>query len=95
MNAEKWLKELREHGDNKMIVMLVGNKTDLKHLRAVPLEEAKIFSEKHNLSFIEASALDANNVDIAFENVLTGNIIIKLIIQYLYLTFNFKTSIKY
>ena len=95
LNAEKWLKELREHGDNKMIVMLVGNKTDLKHLRAVPLEEAKIFSEKHNLSFIEASALDANNVDIAFENVLTGNIIIKLIIQYLYLTFNFKTSIKY
>ncbi len=55
-----------------MIVMLVGNKTDLKHLRAVPLEEAKVFAERHNLSFIEASALDANNVDVAFENVLTG-----------------------
>jgi Ras-related protein Rab-11A len=72
LSVEKWLKELREHGDSKMIVMLVGNKTDLKHLRAVPLEEAKVFAERHNLSFIEASALDANNVDVAFENVLTG-----------------------
>lgn len=70
-SVEKWLKELREHGDSKMVVMLVGNKTDLKHLRAVPVEEAKLFAEKNNLSFIEASALDANNVDTAFENVLT------------------------
>lgn len=45
VNAEKWLKELREHGDTKMVIMLVGNKSDLKHLRAVPTEEAagKIF----------------------------------------------------
>jgi Ras-related protein Rab-11A len=40
VNAEKWLKELREHGDSKMVIMLVGNKSDLKHLRAVPTEEA-------------------------------------------------------
>ena len=43
-NVEKWLKELKEHGDNKMVIMLVGNKSDLKHLRAVPIEEAKSFS---------------------------------------------------
>ena len=27
-----------------MVVMLVGNKNDLKHLRAVPIEEAKAFA---------------------------------------------------
>lgn len=69
-NVENWLKELREHGDSKMVHMLVGNKSDLKHLRAVPTEEAASFAEKNNLSFIEASALDSNNVDTAFENVL-------------------------
>lgn len=69
-NVETWLKELREHGDSKMVHMLVGNKSDLKHLRAVPTEEAASFAEKNNLSFIEASALDSNNVDTAFENVL-------------------------
>ena len=52
--------------------MLVGNKSDLKHLRAVPTDEAKAFSEKQGLSFIETSALDATNVEMAFQNILTG-----------------------
>ena len=41
VNIEKWLRELKEHGDSKMVIMLIGNKSDLKHLRAVPIEEAK------------------------------------------------------
>lgn len=54
------------------MIMLVGNKSDLKHLRAVPTDEAKAFSEKQGLSFIETSALDATNVEMAFQNILTG-----------------------
>jgi Ras-related protein Rab-11A len=52
--------------------MLVGNKSDLRHLRAVPTEEAKTFAESNNLSFIETSALDSTNVETAFHNILTG-----------------------
>lgn len=37
--------------------MLVGNKSDLRHLREVPTEEAKEFAEKNKLSFIEVSFL--------------------------------------
>ena len=51
----------------------VGNKSDLRHLRAVPTEEAKAFAEKNNLSFIETSALDSTNVETAFHNILTGD----------------------
>ncbi|KAK5240574.1 Rab GTPase ypt31 [Exophiala xenobiotica] len=51
--------------------MLVGNKSDLRHLRAVPTEEAKQFASENNLSFIETSALDASNVELAFQNILT------------------------
>jgi Ras-related protein Rab-11A len=68
--------------------MLVGNKSDLKHLRAVPTEEAKSFSSlsslspllreltravtaENGLSFIETSALDASNVESAFQTILT------------------------
>lgn len=43
-------------------VMLVGNKSDLRHLRAVSTEEAKTFASENELSFIETSALDASNV---------------------------------
>ena len=52
--------------------MLVGNKSDLRHLRAVPTEEAKSYAERNNLSFIETSALDSTNVEQAFTNILTG-----------------------
>src|SRR3569623_1838734 len=50
--------------------MLVGNKTDLRHLRAVKTEEGAAFAQKHNLAFIETSALDSSNIDLAFERVL-------------------------
>ena len=87
-NVTRWLKELRDHADSNIVIMLVGNKSDLRHLRAVPTEEAKQFASAsdglfprppqltsagdNNLSFIETSALDASNVELAFQNILTG-----------------------
>ena len=50
--------------------MLVGNKSDLEHLREVKLEEATHFAEQNGLFFIETSALEASNVDTAFENIM-------------------------
>uniref|UniRef100_A0A8C7XAT0 RAB11a, member RAS oncogene family n=1 Tax=Oryzias sinensis TaxID=183150 RepID=A0A8C7XAT0_9TELE len=52
--------------------MLVGNKSDLRHLRAVPTDEARAFAEKNGLSFLETSALDSTNVETAFQTILTG-----------------------
>ncbi|KAL5218566.1 hypothetical protein ABZP36_019250 [Zizania latifolia] len=70
-NVKRWLKELRDHADSNIVVMLIGNKIDLKHLRSVTLEDATSFAEREGLSFIETSALDATNVDRAFQTVLT------------------------
>lgn len=70
-NVEKWLKELRDHTDPNIVVMLVGNKSDLRHLVAVSTEDAKSFSEAESLYFMETSALEATNVDNAFADVLT------------------------
>lgn len=53
VNAERWLKELREHADDDIVIMLVGNKSDLKHVRAVSTEEAITFAEENKLFFIE------------------------------------------
>ncbi|KAF7294668.1 Gtp-binding protein ypt3 [Mycena indigotica] len=71
VNVTRWLKELRDHADSNIVIMLVGNKSDLKHLRAVPTDEAKTFSTENGLSFIETSALDASNVESAFQTILT------------------------
>jgi len=70
-NVDRWLRELRDHADANIVIMLVGNKSDLRHLRAVPTEEAKSFAEQNQLSFIETSALDSTNVETAFHNILT------------------------
>jgi GTPase SAR1 family protein len=45
-NVVRWLKELRDHADSNIVIMLVGNKSDLRHLRAVPTEEAKAFASR-------------------------------------------------
>ncbi|CAO2829893.1 ras-related protein RABA2a-like [Amaranthus tricolor] len=70
-NVSRWLKELRDHADANIVIMLIGNKTDLKHLRAVATEDAQSFAEKEGLSFIETSALEATNVEKAFQTILS------------------------
>ncbi|KAJ7734816.1 Rab11 in complex with Fip3 rab binding domain [Mycena metata] len=72
VNVTRWLKKLRDHGDSDMVIMLVGNKSDLNHLRVVPTDEAKTFATEDGLLFIETSALDASNVDDAFQTILTS-----------------------
>ncbi|KAF3333992.1 ras-related protein Rab2BV [Carex littledalei] len=70
-NIQRWLRELRDHADSNIVIMLAGNKTDLTHLRAVQLDDARSLAEMEVLSFLETSALEATNVDKAFETILT------------------------
>lgn len=69
-NVGRWLKELRNHADSNIVIMLIGNKTDLKHLRVVLTEEGQNYAEKEGLYFIETSALEATNVEKAFLTTL-------------------------
>lgn len=61
VNVTRWLKELRDHADTNIVIMLVGNKSDLKHLRAVPTEEAKAFSS--SLYFLLSSSSFGGRAD--------------------------------
>lgn len=46
-----------------MTIMLVGNKSDLAHRRAVSKEEGEQFAKENGLLFLEASARTAQNVE--------------------------------
>jgi len=70
-NVERWLSELKENSSGNIVIMLVGNKCDMRHLREVPTDTAKEFAESNGLFFIETSALDATNVELAFHTILT------------------------
>merc|ERR1711972_679626 len=69
-NIERWLQELRDHADPNIVIMLVGNKSDLRHLRATGQDEALAFAEKHGLACIETSALESTNVETVFMRLL-------------------------
>ncbi|KAK8544450.1 hypothetical protein V6N13_056230 [Hibiscus sabdariffa] len=70
-NVQRWLRELRDHADSNIVLMMAGNKSDLNHLRAVSEQDGQALAEKEGLSFLETSALDATNVEKAFQTVLS------------------------
>uniref|UniRef100_A0A6V7QS57 Ras-related protein RABB1c n=1 Tax=Ananas comosus var. bracteatus TaxID=296719 RepID=A0A6V7QS57_ANACO len=61
-----WLEDARQHANANMTIMLIGNKSDLAHRRAVSTEEGEQFAKEHGLIFMEASAKTAQNVEEAF-----------------------------
>lgn len=63
--------KLQNHADQNIVIILVGNKRDLRHLRSVSTEEAESFAKQNALDFIETSALDSTNVKKVFESILT------------------------
>ncbi|PSR93149.1 Ras-related protein like [Actinidia chinensis var. chinensis] len=69
-NVLRWLHELRDHADSNIVIMLAGNKADLNHLRAVLEQDAHLLAEKEGLSFLETSALEALNIEKAFQTIL-------------------------
>nr|GLL33761.1 serine/threonine-protein phosphatase PP1 isozyme 2-like [Ipomoea trifida] len=70
-NVQRWLRELRDHADSNIVIMMAGNKSDLNHLRAVSEQDGQALAEKEGLSFLETSALEALNVEKAFQTILS------------------------
>lgn len=62
----RWLEEARQNGNPNMTIMLIGNKSDLEHRRAVSAKEGEMFAQENGLVFLETSAKSAANVETAF-----------------------------
>mmetsp|Transcript_47763 Transcript_47763/g.55248 ORF Transcript_47763/g.55248 Transcript_47763/m.55248 type:complete len:219 (+) Transcript_47763:44-700(+) len=71
-HLEKWLNKLKQNADPNITTLLVGNKCDLGELRAVNKDDAAEYAKKNNLAFLETSALDSTNVDLAFQNLISA-----------------------
>ena len=64
-----WLRELKQHINEKTIVVLVGNKCDLSEEREIPYHIGEAFAQKHNMRFLETSAKQSENVDRVFHEL--------------------------
>lgn len=69
-DVERWLHDLRNNGDEKICIMLIGNKLDLKDKRTVTEEQGKNKAKDAGLLFIETSAQSSENVNNAFEEII-------------------------
>ena len=68
-NVKTWITELRTHLElSNLVVMLIGNKTDLENQRQVTEEQGRSLSEQLDFFFMETSALknSTNEVSKAF-----------------------------
>lgn len=68
LEAEEYRKLiLKVRADDKVPVILVGNKIDLEDQRRVSTEDGAALANKFNCKFIETSAADRRHVDEAFQ----------------------------
>merc|ERR1719208_757505 len=71
-NTEKWIQEVRQERGSDVVIMLVGNKTDLESARQVATEEGAAKAQELGIMFIETSAKDGDNVKKLFREVATS-----------------------
>jgi len=67
--TSKWIDDVRTERGNDVIIMLVGNKTDLQDKRQVTTEEGEKKAKELNVMFIETSAKSGYNVKQLFRRV--------------------------
>ena len=68
-NVEVWLEDTRNFGNQEMVMVIVGNKSDLVDSRQVTKEEIEELVNKYGYNYIEVSALTGDNVKNCFETI--------------------------
>ncbi len=70
-SIDRWLSDLKVNGDENISVVLLGNKSDLESVRKVSTQQGKEKAEFYKLAFMETSALNGNNIEKAFSELIT------------------------
>ena len=65
----EWLEEIRSYANRAVKVVLVANKVDQQHKRAVMREEAEKFAQLQEVGYAETSAMSGENVEATFHNL--------------------------
>ncbi|KAG0171093.1 hypothetical protein DFQ30_001520 [Apophysomyces sp. BC1015] len=69
LNTTKWIDDVRAERGPEVIVVLVGNKSDLSDKREVTVEDGEKRAKELNIMFIETSAKAGYNVKTLFKRL--------------------------
>jgi len=67
--TRRWVDDVRSERGNDVIIVLVGNKTDLSDKREVTTQQGEEEARKNNLMFVETSAKVGHNVKVLFRRI--------------------------
>ncbi|XP_048869851.1 ras-related protein Rab-37-like isoform X2 [Brienomyrus brachyistius] len=65
-NIRAWLTEIHEYAQKDVVIMLLGNKSDMVHERVIKQEEGQKLAREYGVPFMETSAKTGINVELAF-----------------------------
>ncbi|VVT56331.1 uncharacterized protein SAPINGB_P004975 [Magnusiomyces paraingens] len=79
-NIRSWYANVQQHASENVVLVLVGNKSDMTDRRVISTEQGQALADELGIPFIESSAKSSDNVDETFfslarrvkENVLTS-----------------------
>jgi Ras-related protein Rab-6A len=71
-STSKWIADVRAQRGNDVVIVLVGNKTDLPAQRAVTTAELEARAAEQEIMFIETSAKEGFNIKILFRRLATA-----------------------
>lgn len=69
LNSSKWIDDIRSERGHDVVIMLVGNKTDLTDRRQISIEEGATKAAEEHIFFIETSAKAGFNVKQLFRRL--------------------------
>jgi len=67
--TRKWVDDVRSERGNDVIIVLVGNKTDLSDKRQVTEQQGADEAKRNGLMFVETSAKVGHNVKVLFKRI--------------------------
>ncbi|XP_072224795.1 ras-related protein Rab-37-like isoform X2 [Leuresthes tenuis] len=65
-NIRAWLTEIHEYAQKDVVIMLLGNKSDMTAERVVKKEDGERLAKEYGVPFMETSAKTGVNVELAF-----------------------------
>lgn len=69
VNAGRWIEDVRAERGTDVLIVLVGNKTDMTERRVISPEEGERKAREEGVLFIECSAKTGHNVQQLFKNL--------------------------
>ncbi|CAL5203814.1 unnamed protein product [Lathyrus oleraceus] len=72
LNTSRWVEEVRTERGSDVVIVLVGNKTDLVEKRQVSIEEGDAKSRESGIMFIETSAKAGFNIKPLFRKIASA-----------------------